>query len=93
MTARTLNNTSAIRVELCGPDSPGKDALLLVESLIHGMIEKSLIDVTEAVDIVDTATEVKEEIAASLGGSAATQKKSLALLEDISSSLRYDLPR
>jgi hypothetical protein len=93
MSARTFNDANTTRVEFRGPDSPGEDAMLLVESLIHGLIEKSLINVTEAVDIVDTATEVKEEIAASLGDSATTQKKSLALLEAISTSLEYDLPR
>ncbi len=69
--------------------------MLLVESLIHGLIAKSVIDVPEALDIVNTAAEVKEDIAASLsrGQSAATLQKSLALLEAISSSLKCDLPQ
>ena len=96
-------------VELCRPEhllittlvalsfaaliSHGQDAMLLVEGLIHCLIAKSVINTEEAIDIVNTAAEVKEEIAASLGDSAATMQKSLALLEAISSSLRYDLPQ
>jgi hypothetical protein len=93
MTARAFNDNNADGVEFGGPSSHGQDAMLLVESLIHGLIAKSVIDVTEAIEIVNTAAEVKEEIALSLGDSAATLQKSLALLEAISSSLKYDLPQ
>ena len=91
MTAETFNDINADGVEFRGPDSHGQAAMLLVESLIHGLIAKSVINTEEAVDIVNTAAEVKEEIAASLGDSAATMQKSLALLEAISASLKNDL--
>ena len=41
--------------------------MLLVESLIHGLIARSVISVAEAVEIVEVAAEVKTEIAEELG--------------------------
>ena len=66
--------------------------MLLVESLIHGLIARSVINVADAVEIVDVAAEVKADIAEELGDSPATMEKSLALLGAISASLRPDLP-
>lgn len=76
-----------------GPDAHGQAAMLLVESLIHGLIARSVISVADAVEIVDIATAVKEEVAASLGDTPATLQRSLTLLKAISRSLRVDLPR
>ncbi|WP_156681115.1 hypothetical protein [Sphingomonas profundi] len=74
------------------PDPHGQAAMLLVESLIHGLIARSVITVQDAVDIIETAAEVKEEIAIELGDSPATMQKSLAILQAILASLSFDLP-
>lgn len=87
------DNNAPLGTERRGPDPHGQAAMLLVESLIHGLIARSVISVVDAVEIVDTASEVKEEVAASLGDSPATLQKSLTLLGAISRSLRVDLPR
>ncbi len=74
--------------------------MLLVESLIHSLVSRSVISVAEAVEIIDTAADVELEIVAELelditadlGRSKAMSQKSLALLQAISASLRNDLP-
>lgn len=66
--------------------------MLLVESLIHGLIARNVIAVTDAVEIVDIAVEVKTDIAGDLGDSPANLRKSLGLLQAISTSLSRDLP-
>lgn len=72
------------------PDAHGQAAMLLVESLIHALIARSVISVTEAVDIVEVAAEVKADIGADLGDSPETMRHSLDLLAAISDSLRPD---
>ena len=74
------------------PDAHGQAAMLLVESLIHGLVARQVISVSEAVDIVDTAVEVKSDTATELGDSPANLRRSLGLLSAISDSLRHDLP-
>lgn len=75
-----------------GPDVHGHASILLVESLIHGLIARDVITVADAVEIVDTAVEVKADIAGDLGDSATNLRKSVGLLNAISVSLRRDLP-
>ena len=72
------------------PDAHGQAAMLLVESLMHGLIARSVISTQEAIEIVDMAAEVKAEVAAELGDSPTTMGRSLALLEAISRSLGGD---
>lgn len=72
------------------PDAHGQAAMLLVESLIHDLVGRSAISVAEAIEIVDTAAEVKAEVAADLGDSPRTMRHSLALLESISRSLKSE---
>lgn len=74
------------------PDAQGQAAMLLVESLIHGLIARAVISTEEAIEIVDMAAEVKAEVAAELGDSPETMQRSLALLESISLSLKGDAP-
>lgn len=71
-------------------DSHGHAALLLVESLIHGLCERSILNVTQSVAIVERALEVQEEIAANADGAAAPMWRSHALLSSIAASLRSD---
>jgi hypothetical protein len=84
------NNRSVADAELRGPDAHGQAAMLLVESLIHGLIERSALTVTEAIEIVEVASQIKTEVADALGDSPATMRKSLALLSAISASLMLD---
>ena len=72
------------------PDAHGQAALLLVESLIHDLVARAVISVGEAIEIVEVAAEVKLEVAAELGDSPATMRRSLALLESIALSLKGD---
>lgn len=74
------------------PDAHGQAAMLLVESLIHGLIARAVISTEEAVEIVDVAAEVKAEVAAELGNSPTTMQHSLALLKSLSRSLKGDAP-
>lgn len=73
------------------PDAYGQAALLLVESMLHGLIDHSLLTVEQAVELVDIAGEVKGDIGADLGDTPVTLQTSLALLANIGTSLRADL--
>jgi hypothetical protein len=55
------------------------------------LIERLIISVGDAIEIAETAAEVKAEIAAALGDSPAKMQKSLSLLGAISTSLKKDL--
>jgi hypothetical protein len=85
------NDTAHVEALFRGPDAHGQAAMLLVESLIHALIARSVISVGEAIEIVDVAADVKREIAADLGDSPATMSKSLSLLASISASLKQDV--
>lgn len=74
------------------PDAHGQAAMLLVESLIHGLIAKSVISVGDALEMLEVAAEVKSEIGVALGDSPATLDRSLELLRSISESLATDVP-
>lgn len=43
-------------------DTQGAAALLLVESLVHGLVKGSILSVQEAVDIIEVAAEVEREL-------------------------------
>jgi hypothetical protein len=86
------NDNDASPTTPARPDPYGQAAMLLVESLIHGLVARSVISTQDAVDIVDTAAEVKVEMAIDIGEAPETLKRSLALIESIGSSLRHDLP-
>lgn len=73
------------------PDPHGHAALLLVESLIHGMIAGRLIDVGQAIEIVEAAAEVQADDAGDPNVAPATLDPSLSLLNAIAESLRPDL--
>ncbi len=74
-----------------GPDAHGQAAMLLVESLIHGLIARDVLTVADAVEVVDVAAEVKADIAGDLGDSPANLRRSLGLLKAISASLNRDI--
>lgn len=72
------------------PDAHGQAAMLLVESLIHNLIERSVLNVAQAIEIVSIAMDVKTEVAADLGDDDDSRDRSLALLSSIRGSLRTD---
>lgn len=86
------NQPARARGEVPVPDAMGQAAMLLVESMLHGLIARSVITVADAVEMVEVATEVKEETAADLGDTKATMERSLTLLGAIHQSLSQDLP-
>ena len=73
----------AARVE---PDAHGQAALLLVESILHILVETTTLTSSEALAAVQTAAEVKFEVASATGETIGRMKQSLALLEAIGSS-------
>lgn len=73
-----------------GPDAHGQAALLLLESLIHGLVARSVISAREAIEIVEIAAEVKSEKAADMGDSPARMRQSLALLAAIGRTFATD---
>lgn len=72
------------------PDAHGQAALLLVESLIHALIARSVIRHEDAIDVITVAVDVKVEIATDLGDSDDRMDKSLTLLLAIRDSLAGD---
>lgn len=68
-------------------DSHGHAALMLVESLLHNLIERSVISVDEALDAVATAVDATEEIADDFPARPPELERSISLLSAISQSL------
>ena len=91
MSSEFSNDNEAVPAVVPGVDAHGQTAMLLVESLIHGLIERKVLSVADAVEIVETAREVQ------IDGSVEsdpreTTLRSITLLQAITSSLRGDLP-
>lgn len=91
MSSETSNDNTDAGVHR--PDAHGQAAMLLVESLMHGLIARDVITVADAVEIVDIAADVRADAAADHAESPADYRKSLGLLQVISVSLSRDLPR
>jgi hypothetical protein len=64
--------------------------LLLVESLIHGLIAREVLSVKDAMEIIEVAADVTDELCAE-PKTALTNQSSSALLGSIASSLAKDL--
>lgn len=64
--------------------------MLLAESLIHGLIARSVLSIADAIEIVGIAAEVLEETSIEKGDTADTLAKSLAILDAIRASLSID---
>ena len=75
--------------EMAGPDPHGQAALLLVESLIHGLVGNGVLSVEAATSIMEVALDAQVAMA-DVGRSAAATS---SLLEPLLQSLRIDLPR
>lgn len=71
-------------------DSHGHAALLLVESLIHGLCENETLSVSEAVAITERAADVQGESAEAADGASASLWRAHAQLRSIKESLSID---
>jgi hypothetical protein len=72
------------------PDAHGQAALLLTESLLHMLVERSVLTNTEAVEVVQTSAEVKVEVATAAGESSKRMNESLTLLIKMRRSFESD---
>ncbi|MBB5713114.1 hypothetical protein FHT02_004377 [Sphingomonas xinjiangensis] len=75
---------------LSSSDPHGHAALLLVESLIHGLCENSTLSVGQAVEITERAISVQFDQAEAADGEGAPLWRSHALLSVIAASLQVD---
>ena len=83
------NNDPGIHVPMTpSNETHGSAALVLVESLIHGLLKNARISLADAVDIVDTAMSVQFEVAEAADGQGAAMWRSHALLASIGRTLR-----
>lgn len=77
------------------PDAHGQAALLLAESTLHTLLEAGVLTNREAVMTVQSAADVKVEVAAVTGESRGRMQQSLDLLSRIQASFETDseIPR
>ena len=75
---------------LTEPDAHGQAALLLTESLIHSLVDKSALTVAEAIEVIEVAQEVKMQVATFNGESARRIQDSLDLLSKMVDSFESD---
>ena len=71
-------------------DGHGRAALLLVESLIHGLASRSVLSVSEAIEIIEVAAEVEYELA-HVAGHDMDGHDARSLLVPMVNSLKVDL--
>lgn len=72
------------------PDPHGQAALLLVESLIHGLCENAVLDPDEAIEVAARAVYVQAERAEAADGAGAPLWRAHELLSAIAASLKID---
>lgn len=95
MTEATSNdNDPAVAGSPAGEqDAAGHAAILLVESLIHGLVARAIISVEQAIEMVDVAVQVIGEIDEDAGGPSPMSRRSAIILEAIGASLAIDSSR
>ncbi len=71
-------------------EAQGQAAVLLVESLIHCLIERKILTVDDALDVIGTAMEVQKEVAEAADGAGERMWQSYSLLAAMSTSLKHD---
>lgn len=74
-------------VPVPAPEPHGQAALILVESLIHQLIEKSILTPGDAIDIVGSAIDVQTDIVADEEARSAEMAQAHLLLSSILRSL------
>lgn len=90
MTAETDGRTTTPAIQQAEPDAHGQAAILLVESLIHALVARSVLSVSDAAGLIAIAMDAKKEISADRGESDDTRDRSLTLLSSILASLQID---
>lgn len=88
----SISNSASLRQTEGVPDAHGHAALMLVESLIHTLVDSEAMTLVSAVDCIDVAADVTSELLADRPEHSAGLEASHALLTAISSSLAKDLP-
>ncbi len=77
------------------PDAQGQAALLLIESLIHSLLDNGALTKHQALEAIGSAMQVKEESASEEKEPSGTLRRSLGLLINMEQSItahsgRYD---
>ena len=72
------------------PASHGAAALLLIESLIHGLCEHAILKTNQAVEIVERAVDVQYDLAVAAEDMGEPLWQSHTLLQSIAASLSID---
>lgn len=90
MTGSLATDVSPVGPIELEPDAHGQAAPMLVESLIHTMIEDALLSNARAIETVTIAGEVKLEKARLAGESEGRINESLGLLNALALSLRTE---
>jgi hypothetical protein len=83
------SGTGARHITLVASDAHGHAALMLVESLVHTLIERSVISVVDALDVVATAIDATKEITDEFPSPPAELERSVSLLSAIGQSLTH----
>ena len=73
-------------------DGHGRAALLLVESLVHSLVTRNLLNVADVKEILDGALDIGVEIDADSDHQSST-RRAVVLLSAISSSFQIDLSK
>lgn len=81
------NNDDQVHGTLDNADAHGHAALVLVESLILSLVDRSVMGADEARDVVSIAIDATEEIASELAIRPALLQHSISLLANIKDSL------
>lgn len=68
------------------PDAHGQAALLLVESVLHALVERGVLGAGEALTAVQVAMEVKRDLAVHSGEAQEVRNESLGLLAAMAQS-------
>lgn len=74
------------------PDAHGHAALLLVESLVHELIDRSIITTRTAIEIIEIADSVQVDVAEAADEHGGEMWRAHGLLVAIANSLRQDDP-
>jgi predicted kinase len=87
MDDRTAAASHAGDDDRTGADAQGAAALLLIESLIHSLLDNGALTQDQAMEAIDSALQVKEESVDDATRATATTRRSLVLLQKIYGSV------
>lgn len=90
MTAETDGRTATPAIQQAEHDAHGQAAILLVESLIHALVARSVLSSADAADLIAIAIDAKKEMSSDIGTNDDKLDRPLALLYSILSSIQID---